>query len=358
MKICVVSSSVIVCPPPGYSGLEMIAWQTAKGLAQLGHEVSLVAPDGSSCPGVTVVPSGPAGQWDERQAFKRYFEHLLSVDCVIDHSWSKHALSLRQSGQLKAPVLCVMHAPIPGMLQSLPPVEKPCFVCISHDQANHFDALFNMRPEVCYNGVSTSFYRDLKIGRTDRFLFLARYSTIKGPDLAIQACLQAGVGLDLVGDTTITNEPEYFHQCMALAEQQSPGWDVSKGKQIRVHGGVSRSETVHWYSRAYAMLHPNMRFREPFGLAPVEAMLCGCPCIGWEYGAMRETLGTNVGGICVRTVDELAFWVRDWANSRNVLGDSSEFRSRVRKHAEQFSVERMCKRYLELCEKAIQTGGW
>lgn len=358
MKIAVISSFVLPCPPPGYSGLEMIAWQCARGLAELGHEVLLIGPDDSSCPGCSILPCGPQGM-DERQAFKKYAQTLLQMDCIIDHSWMKASLSLKASGQLKSPSLCVMHAPINTMISSLPPnVEKPCFVCISQDQANHFDALFNYQPKVCYNGVDLDFYRDIALFRKDRFLFLARFSSIKGADLAIEACLKAGVGLDLVGDTQITNEPEYFDKCMSMAKQTSPNWDRSKGEQIRVIGGVSRSETVHWFSRAYCMLHPNQRFREPFGLAPVEAMACGCPVIAWNYGAMRETIGNNMGGITVKSVDELTFWIRDWANAKTTLAPNSDFRKRCREWASRFSVANMVLRYEELCKEAVNTGGW
>ena len=57
-------------------------------------------------------------------------------------------------GRLKVPVLCVLHAPVDTMLKSLPPgVDKPCFVCISEDQRNHFEALFNQEARVCHNGI-------------------------------------------------------------------------------------------------------------------------------------------------------------------------------------------------------------
>ena len=44
MKICVISTTVISCPPSGYAGLEMVSWLCANGLKAKGHEVMLVAP--------------------------------------------------------------------------------------------------------------------------------------------------------------------------------------------------------------------------------------------------------------------------------------------------------------------------
>lgn len=345
MKICVISSTVFAVGPgglKGYGGLEQIAWQTAGGLAAKGHQVSLVAPDGSSCPGVTVIPTGLAGQHGENHAFARYHAELPKFDAIIDSSWQKWAYVYKAQGGFKAPVLGVCHAPINTMYGRPPPVEKPCTVCISKDQAAHYEALFSpAQARVCYNGVDMDFYKPMTVRRSSRFLFLARFSTIKGPDLAIDACRQAGVGLDLVGDTSITNEPDFFAQCKEKCD----------GTQIKMVGPASRGECVHWFSQAHCFIHPNQRFREPFGLAPVEAMACGCPVIAWDYGAMRETVPTFLP-VCklVESFDELVEAVRE-------LGELHRAdRDRCREWASQFSVHNMVNRYEELCQEAIETG--
>lgn len=347
MRITVISTPIFKLPVQGYSGLEHLAWLTAKGLAEKGHEVTLVAPDGSECPGVTIFPVGPEKQVDEKIAYSRYWQHLLEVDCIVDHSWQKWCYILKQEGKLKAPVLGVLHAPVNTMYQSLPPgVEKPCFVCISEDQVSHFQALFGRPARAAYNGVDHEFYRPLDIPRSDRFLFLARFSAIKGADLAIQACKEAGVGLDVVGDTTITGEPEYLKHCQSMAD----------GKQIKIIGGVTRGETVWWYSQALALLHPNQRFREPFGLAPVEAQLCGCPVIAWNYGAMRETIQKNKTGFLVDSMDKFKDVIHLAKTTK--LGHYNFDRNYCREWATQFSVKNMIDRYEVLIQEAVNTGGW
>lgn len=371
MKIAVVSSTVFPCPPSGYAGLEMIAYLCATGLANKGHDVTLIAPDGSSCPGGKVFTIGPPGAISEQHAYGGYHYNvpnaeqlpenervkyhdpywpvLLEQDCVIDHSWQKWAYMLRAEKRLKAPVLSVMHAPINTMLSVWPPrfpghaqLEKACAVCISDDQRQHFEALFSpCKAMTCYNGVDTSFYHPLDIPRTKRFLFLARFSSIKGADLAIEACREAGVGLDLIGDTSITNEPEFFDECRSMCD----------GEQIRMIGPATRGETVYWYSQAHAMLHPNQRFREPFGLAPVEAQLCGCPVLGWSYGAMQETVTHGVTGFLVDSLPDLIQLIR--SNAVTTID-----RSACRELASRFSVDRMVDRYHELCLEAVESGGW
>lgn len=367
MKIGVVSAQAFACPPPGYSGLEMIAYQCAKGLAERGNKVVLFAPEGSQCPGCEIVPTGPPGQWDEKRAYSTYWKRLADLDAVIDHSWQKWAAVGRQEGWLKAPVLAVCHAPVGpdewnprgGMFEQLPPKGALSFVCISQDQATVFEARHGRQARVCHNGIDMDFYKPMGLKRSNRFLFLARFSTIKGPDLAIQACQLAGVGLDLVGDTSITNEPEYFAECKAMCDARPPynampppGWDG-----IRMVGPAARGECVYWFSQAHCLLHPNMRFREPFGLAPVEAMACGCPVICWDYGAMRETVKHQATGWLVKSLDELVAAVKDFSDER-VFWVGKDRRDVCREWASQFSVQNMCARYEELCLEAVNQGAW
>lgn len=342
MKICVISTPVFKIPVSGYSGLEHLAWQIGAGLAVKGHEVFVVAPEGSSCPGCTIIPNGPAGTWDESKAYQQYWQHLISMDAIIDHSWQKWSLVLKAEGVLKAPVLSVCHAPVNTMYQSLPPIEKPCFVCISEDQRMHFEALFGRDARSCLNGVDSSFYSPISgIARTNRYLFLARFSSIKAPDLAIEVCKKAGVGLDLIGDTSITNEPEYLRKVKSMTD----------GSQIKIVGPATRGECVRWFSQAHALVHLCPQFREPFGLSPVESMACGCPVLAWKYGAVKETIIHGETGFLVTSMDEAVDLIKS-----DALGKLD--RNRCRERAKEFSVERMVNRYEELCLEAIQTGGW
>lgn len=349
MKIIVINSSVWATPTPGYSGLEMIAWHTAKGLAERGHQVAFISPEGSSCPGCQIIPCGPPGisekvaygGFNKPGEYGGYWQHLPHADCIIDHGWLKHSLQLKAEGVLKAPVLTVCHAPVNTMFQSMPPVEKACFVCISEDQKQHFEALYGRKAETCYNGIDLDYYKPLGIPRSDRFLFLARFSTIKGPDLAIDLAAATGVGLDLVGDTSITNEPEYFQQCKAKCDN----------RQIKMVGPATRGECVWWYSQAKAFWHLNLRFKEPFGLAPVEAQACGLPILTWDHGAMRETVEHGKTGFLVNSLDEAKDIVRS-----NALSDIDP--TACRKQAEKFSIANMAARYEQLAIKAVNEGGW
>ncbi len=389
MRIAVISSTVFSCPPVGYSGLEFIAWQIAKGLATKGHQVTLIAPDGSHCEGCQVVCTGPPGGHHEGQAyggwkgrdvygremlFPDYWRHLLNQDAIIDHSWLKHSYMLKAEGKLKAPILGVCHAPVDTMFKQwppqwpgFPPIQKACPVCISEDQRQHFEALFNTPARVAYNGVDLDFYKPIEgVRRGDRFLFLGRFSSVKSPHLAIEACLKAEMGLDLIGDTSITNEPDYLKKCMDMCDWTPERIKAStvysrkpRDKWIRFVGPATRSECVWWFSQAFALIHPVKNFREPFGLAPVEAQACECPVIAWNNGAMRETVSDSYTGRLVSSEEELVDTIKYCKFTDPVFDNKAAnvWRNNCRTQATKFSIHHSINRYEQLCIEAIN-GGW
>lgn len=352
MKVAVTSSQVFSVPLQHYGGLEQVAYQCAEGLAKLGHDVTLFAPEGSTTKHAKLHTTGAPGKVDEKAAYSTYWHLLPDYEVVVSHAWNKWEYVLKMEGKLPIPVLGVCHAPVNTMFQTPPPVPKPCIVCISKDQRDHYQALFGKPARYAWNGIDPSFYKSTGVPRSDRFLFLARFSAIKGADIAISACIDAGVGLDLVGDTSITNEPDFLRHCYALAQGRTPTWDVaSRGPQIRIHGSATRGECVSWFSQAHAMIHPNERFREPFGLAPLESLACGTEVIAWNFGAMRETIPASY------LVDDYQGFVRRIKEVAQTKLSQAE-REALRTHASQFSVENSVKMYDELIHDAVQNGGW
>lgn len=339
MKICVISSNVFLCPPNGYSGLEFLAWQQAVGLSSK-HNVTLIAPTGSKVPdGIRLIET-ILGQSDQ-QSYSNYWQHLTEFDCIIDHSWQKWSTNLKIEGKLTAPILLWLHAPIDTMFGSLPPIPKPCLVSISHDQANHVKDLFGVEAKVCYNGVDTRFYHPIKKPKNNNYLFLARFSSIKGPDIALSAAKNCNVGLDMVGDDTITGEPmlsKYIKD------------ECNLNPKLRYVGPQSREQCKLWFNTNRALLHPNLRYREPFGLAPVEAQLCGMPVIAWDNGAMRETINNGTTGFLVNNQQEIEELIKTDAISELKSNNCVEW-------AHQFSYENMINRVEELCFEALE-GGW
>jgi glycosyltransferase involved in cell wall biosynthesis len=339
MKIAVISTTVLPCPPPGYGGLEAIAYHCAVGLARRGHQVLLIAPNTSpAIPGVEI--HGTTQGESEQAAFGGYWHRLVNnVDAVIDHSWNKWSYMLKVEGKLRAPVLGVLHAPAHTMYQQAPPILLPCLVAISEDQAAHVRELWGVPARVAYNGIDLNHYAAKPgITRGDRYLFLARISTIKGPHIAVDLARQLRFGLDIVGDDTITGEPALAQRVRALAVNN-----------IAYHGPCSREKAVDWFSQAKALLHPAFPFREPFGLSPVEAQAAGCGVIASDHGALRETIKHGETGFLCKTPEEMAEYIKTDA-VRSIRPEA------CRENASRFSLQAMTLRYEALCQEAIEVG--
>lgn len=348
MKIVVISTTIMPVPPPGYSGLEMLAYQQAEGLAKKGHQVLLVAPGeqfGTKVPqGVEL--HGTTLQESEQQAYGGYWQRLVGYDAIIDNSWQKWSYFLKKEGKFPGPILGVLHAPAETMFSSPPPVDKPCLVAISQSQAGAVSGHLmqnglSVRAKVAYNGINMDFYKASTKKRTERYLFLARMSRLKGPHVAITACKNVGVDLDLVGDDKLVEDPNYVQ-----AVKQG-----CYGSHIIYHGEKKREECIDFFSEAKALIHANFVFREPFGLAPVEAQACGCPVLAADHGAMRETVDHGKTGFLYRTLEELEDYIR-----MDVVKDIEP--SVCRKWATKFSIETMVDRYEELVKEGVDKGGW
>ena len=120
---------------------------------------------------------------------------------------------------------------------------------------------------------------------------------------------------------------------------------------LRYIGPQRREDCAVWFNKSKALLHPNKRFREPFGLAPVEAQLCGMGVFAFDYGAMRETVKHGETGFLVNSEQEMIDLIKNDAAA-------SISRSHCREWASQFSLENMIKNVDALCKEAVDTGGW
>lgn len=338
MRVCIISTTIMTVPPPGYSGLEQLCYQQAAGLARRGHSVMLVAPNGSKPPEGVELHGTTLGE-SEQQAYSGYWQKLPNFDVILDSTWAKWSYILKAEGKLKAPILGIIHAPCDTMYNTPPPVPLPCIVAISKDQAFHVGERWGVPARVAYNGVDLDFYKAIPgIQKNGRYLFLARFSKIKGPHIAVDIARKLRFGLDLVGDDTLTQEPDYVQRIRALAQNNIKYW-----------GPMPREKCVEFFTASKALLHPVRFFREPFGLSPVEAQSCGLPVISWDNGAMRETIKHGETGFLVKSEEEMEELIKTDA----VASIKPEV---CREWANQFSVKNMVIRYEELCKEAIDRG--
>jgi glycosyltransferase involved in cell wall biosynthesis len=166
-------------------------------------------------------------------------------------------------------------------------------------------------------------------------------SKLKGPHVALQVAKKCDVPLDLVGDDKLVENPSYAKQLREACD----------GRQWAYHGEKNRAECADFFAKAKAMLHCNFIFREPFGLAPVEAQASGCPVIAPGIGAMTETIKHGETGFLVKTPDDIERFITSGALDTIKPENCREW-------ASQFSLKAMIDRWQELIQEAVDTGGW
>ena len=130
---------------------------------------------------------------------------------------------------------------------------------------------------------------------------------------------------------------------------------------VSVHGRISRSdsrgdrELVGLYERATAFVMPSVY--EPLGVALIEAMAYGLPCIASTAGAMPELVSDEVTGFLIEPGDEGALLdrMRRLANDAELasrLGDAGR-----RRYEKRFTWDVVAERMLAAIAELSPNGG-
>ena len=114
----------------------------------------------------------------------------------------------------------------------------------------------------------------------------------------------------------------------------------------RLLGSLSQENVLKLF-RESAIYICTSRY-EPFGLAPLEAALCGCAVIANDIPSLREVWGD--GALYFRGSEALASLLRELCGSRDSLADAQRC-SLLR--ARQYSAERMTESYVKLYRTAL-----
>ncbi len=248
-------------PVRNYGGTERVVVWLARGLAELGHKVSLIAAPGSDVPEATVVPidaklsATPGGpnltRWLPR-----------GVDVLHSHvplTSPPHGL----------PFLWTFHG------NGRPGREFPATtVALSADHAQRHGI-----ERWVYNGLDPADYRFLAV-KKDFDLFLGRLHSVKGWRWAVAGAHQANRNLVVAG-----------------------GWRPSLRAGLRFAGEVGGAEKIALLAESACLWMPAL-WDEPFGLTSIEAMVSGTPVLGTRRGALPEII-TPSSGALGDTLDEL-----------------------------------------------------
>ncbi len=300
MRIALYTNSRV--PAQRYGGTQRVVTWLARGLAEHGHEVILLAERGSVLPEARVIPLPGADL--RRPSFKIDLHLPPGVDILHVHGLLP--------GSTTCPTVKTLHG-------NRPPGSSASTntICLSADHATrHGTTAF------VYNGLDLREYRFA--ATKDRYdLFLGRLHASKGHRWAVAGARQAGRRLLIAG-----------------------AWRPSLRRSLRYVGSVGGERKAALLAGAQCLWMPAL-WDEPFGLTLIEALASGTPVLGTRRGALPEIVTPAVGALG-DTLEELV----ELRSTMDHL-DAAACRSRVE---EKFTHLVMAESYVRMYRHFLATG--
>lgn len=162
------------------------------------------------------------------------------------------------------------------------------------------------------------------VDKPEYYIMVCRLRPYKKVDLVIEAFNKLGNNykLKIIGDGDL----DYYKS-------------LAKSDNIEFLGYLDNEEKFEYLKNSIAFINPQ---EEDFGIAPVEAMMCGVPVIAYSVGGALETVVSGVTGefFDSQDVDSLFSAISNF--------DYKKFdREKIKEHAEKFSASTFKKNILE-----------
>ena len=254
MHILIIDNSKI--PVLKYGGTERVIWYLGKELVKLGHKVTYLVKQGSSCNFADVLFIDPA---------KKYVEQIPEYVDVVH-------INFPPDGEIKKPYVTTLHGnfnePFDLDLNT---------IFVSKNHAERFGST-----SFIYNGLDWDDYPkpDL-IKPRNYFHFLGDASwRVKNVTGAIKVISKTKAeNLKVLGGHRLN-----FRM----------GFRLTLSPRVTFAGMVGGQEKYQLLQGSKGLIFP-VKWNEPFGLAITESLYMGCPVFGTPYGSLPELVHKEVG---------------------------------------------------------------
>lgn len=316
-----------VLPPRDYGGVERVVLWLAKGLAELGHDVTVGALAGSRLPqGVNLLAFEPG----------RVSAHELART-LPGGTEIVHFMAPPEKGSAEAlpcPSLLTVHGN--GKEGERFP-RNTVFLSADH-AARHGAGAY------VHNGLDPEEYLYDPAAKDGRLVFLSKTSwKVKNVAGAVRLCERARVPLRVAGGKRpLRTRARVAAHSLFGAPPMS--WE----------GPVGQERKAVLLKSSQALVFPVL-WPEPFGLVVAEAMISGCPVIAWRRGSLGELITAETGeAIDPAAVDAEQRWMKALADAASGRRwDPARCRQRALEH---FHYRRMAADYVTLYAKVVSGG--
>jgi glycosyltransferase involved in cell wall biosynthesis len=339
MRIAQVAPLMEAVPPKLYGGTERIVSFLTDQLAELGHDVTLFA-SGDSVTKATLEPVWPCALRLDNTMRDYLAPHIVMMEQIARRADEFDIIHLHVDylgyptlRRTDTPFLATLHGrlDLPELVPLYETFDDVPVVSISDSQREPL-------PQAAYiatvlHGLPTRLLLP-GFGGGGYLAFIGRISPEKAPDAAIRIAAAAGMPLKIAAKIDNVDR-QYF------AERIEPMLDSAHVEFIGEIGDDQKSEFL---GNAAGLLFP-IAWREPFGLAMIEAMACGTPVVAFRNGSVPEVIDEGVTGFIVDNEEAAA------AAARQLRGLD---RARIRRvFEERFTARRMAEDYLTIYRRLI-----
>jgi glycosyltransferase involved in cell wall biosynthesis len=339
VKIAQVAPLMESVPPKLYGGTERIVAYLTDELVSLGHDVTLFAS------GDSVTKAQLESVWPRALRLDETMRDYLAPHIVMLETIARRAetfdvvhvhvdyLAYPILQRTVVPFLATLHGRLDlrelqslyGTFCDVPVVSISDSQRAPLPQPNYVGTIYHGIPERLLQ---------LGSGAGGYLAFLGRISPEKAPDAAIRIAAKAGMKLKIAAKVDKVDEA-YFAECIE---------PLLKQPHVEYIGEISDDEKSEFLGNAAGLLFP-IAWREPFGLAMIEAMACGTPVIASNFGSVPEVIDDGVTGFIVESEEQAVAAVRRLGNLD---------RAAIRRAFEnRFTARRMAKDYVGLYRQMI-----
>jgi glycosyltransferase involved in cell wall biosynthesis len=293
MKIACVSPLMEAVPPKLYGGTERIVAYLCDELTALGHDVTLFA-SGDSVTKARLDPVWPCALRLDRGMRDYLAPHIVMLEAVARRAETFDMVHLHID-YLGYPILRRAAVPFVTTLHGrldLPELQRVYETFADVPVVSISDAQREPLPQANYiatvqHGIPERLLLP-RFGHAGYLAFLGRISPEKAPDVAIRIAAQAGMPIKIAAKVDRVDEAYFAERIEPLLAQP----------HVEFIGEIGEEQKAEFLGDAAALLFP-IAWREPFGLAMIEAMACGTPVIAFRNGSVPEVVDDGVTGFIV-----------------------------------------------------------